>query len=208
MCDSCGCGDPENVVERQAPMRMPSSPGGDRGASLATTPALPAMSRPDVTTGQKPPEPCAPGLDEAAAHARPTLVPHSSHTRPTNRGTQRGSTVTHGQDEVSNRPAFPQVTAHSRISADVPSTGLEPVAYRLGGGRSIHLSYEGTTRNVEHVRTAASHRMHVDRPHRQPWARRGKPAGDEDCPEPPSASRPASTGSSTSPVRLAVRSPA
>jgi hypothetical protein len=84
--------------------------------------------------------------DEAAAHARPTLVPHSSHTRPTDRGTQRGSTVTHGQDEVSNRPPFPQVTAHSRTSADVPSTGLEPVAYRLGGGRSIHLSYEGALR--------------------------------------------------------------
>lgn len=27
----------------------------------------------------------------------------------------------------------------------VPSAGIEPAAYRLGGGRSIRLSYEGQT---------------------------------------------------------------
>jgi hypothetical protein len=40
----------------------------------------------------------------------------------------------------------------------VPPAGLEPAAYRLGGGRSIHLSYEGPPRNVEQDRAAASHR--------------------------------------------------
>jgi hypothetical protein len=31
----------------------------------------------------------------------------------------------------------------------VPPAGLEPAAYRLGGGRSIHLSYEGMARKVD-----------------------------------------------------------
>src|SRR4029453_6325244 len=37
----------------------------------------------------------------------------------------------------------------SRDITAVPPAGLEPAAYRLGGGRSIHLSYEGVARNVE-----------------------------------------------------------
>jgi hypothetical protein len=43
----------------------------------------------------------------------------------------------------------------------VPPAGLEPAAYRLGGGRSIHLSYEGVARNVEQDPAAASHRAGI-----------------------------------------------
>jgi hypothetical protein len=34
---------------------------------------------------------------------------------------------------------FPQVTSHPCRPGDVPSTGLEPVAYRLGGRVSVAL---------------------------------------------------------------------
>ena len=40
----------------------------------------------------------------------------------------------------------------------VPPAGLEPAAYRLGGGRSIHLSYEGADATVAgHWPTAVGH---------------------------------------------------
>jgi hypothetical protein len=38
----------------------------------------------------------------------------------------------------------------------VPPAGLEPAAYRLGGGRSIHLSYEGARSTVAPCRRLAA----------------------------------------------------
>ena len=61
-------------------------------------------------------------------------VPRPSHRRPTDRGTQRGSAVTHGQGIWQIVSPFAQVNAHPPSAAGVPPAGLEPAAYRLGGG--------------------------------------------------------------------------
>ena len=61
------------------------------------------------------------------------VVRRPSHSRPTARGPLRRIAVTQSQGLTTLHATNPQVRAHSSSHRNVPSTGLEPVAYRLGG---------------------------------------------------------------------------
>jgi hypothetical protein len=100
--------------------RMAQMYDGTRRARERRRPARlrTALTSPVASMAQQAPDPCV----EPVLSARPALVP------------QRIAAVTYGQAVGLGQPTNRQVTAHLRSPRLVPPAGLEPAAYRLGGG--------------------------------------------------------------------------